>query len=107
MKLVFSYLKDNITINVTYFLDVKVTLVIDVIVLFVESLAHTALMILNKLNTNQLNYLSLQAKFLKKLDRVTNLSSWCADYDYIWRDISLVVMGGIYLKGSDFFKFHE
>ena len=36
--------------NVTYFLDVKIMLI--------KSMAHTVLMILNKLNTNQLNYSS-------------------------------------------------
>ena len=50
--LLFVCLKDNITVNAICFLDVKIMSVIEVIVLFLESMTHTVLMILKKLNTN-------------------------------------------------------
>ena len=65
MQLVSAHPKDNIFANVICFLVVKITLVIEVIVLSVGLGIRIARMILKKSNTNLLNILSYWVDYSK------------------------------------------
>ena len=85
-------------------MDVKTTLIIEVIVLFIESTTHIVLMSLNKLLTNPLNFSNFASELLEDIrlcyEFDQSLNFWTEDYEHKCKDISSGVTGGIFLKDS-------
>ena len=105
MQLVFVLQMDNIIVNAICFLVVKITLVTEVIALFVELQQCIVHMILEKSNTNLL--LIQQLNFLKIIicyDFDKTFNFWDEEFEYKWTDISLGQMGRNYLKDCDYFS---
>lgn len=65
MQLVSAHRRDNIIANVICFMVAKITLVIEVILLFVALAIGIVCMILKKSNRSMLNFLSLWVNFLE------------------------------------------
>ena len=65
MQLVSAHRRDNIIANVICFMVAKITLVIEVILLFVALAIGIVWMILKKSNRSMLNFLSLWVNFLE------------------------------------------
>ena len=71
-------------------------MLIKVIVMFVELEIHIVRIVL-KLADEIFEDIKLCYEFDKRLN------FWCEKFEYKWSDISLGVMGGIYLKDCDYF----
>ena len=85
----------------------KTTLLIEVIVLFIESTTHIVLYIFKQITCQSIKLLKLASELLEDIrlcyEFDQSLNFWTEDYEHKCKDISSGVTGGIFLKDSVYF----